>query len=88
MTQEYPAEETFNVVEEDSLPALTNISGLSVHEVIWIDIRSIQVKQNDGNKIVRVVTSEGTKDIVLGGRNSAYSIREGADVEERHHGTY
>jgi hypothetical protein len=58
---------TFNVVEEDSLPALTNISGLTVHEVIWIDIRGIQVKQNDGNKIVRVVTSEGTKDIVLGG---------------------
>ena len=64
------AEVTFNVVEEveeDSLPALTNISGLSVHEVIWIDIRGIQVKRNDGNKIVRVVTSEGTKDIVLGG---------------------
>ena len=61
------AEVTFNVVKEDSLPALTNISGLSVHAVIWIDIRGIQVKQNDGNKIVRVVTSEGTKDIVLGG---------------------
>jgi hypothetical protein len=61
------AEVTFNVVEEDSLPALTDISGLSVHELIWVDIRGIQVKQSDGNKIVRVVTSEGTKDIVLGG---------------------
>jgi len=61
------AEVTFNVVEEDSLPALTNVSGLSVHELVWIDIRGIQVKQNDGNKIVRVVTSEGAKDIVLAG---------------------
>jgi len=60
------AEVTFNVVEEDSLPALTNISGVSVHELVWIDIRSMQVKQNGGTKIVRVVTSEGTKDVALG----------------------
>jgi hypothetical protein len=60
------AEVTFNVVDEDSLPALTNISGVSVHELVWIDIRSMQVKQNGGSKIVRVVTSEGTKDVALG----------------------
>ncbi len=61
------AEVTFNVVEEDSRPALTNILGFSVHELIWIDIRGIQVKQNNGLKIVRVVTSEGTRDITFGG---------------------
>ena len=60
------AEVTFNVVDEDSLPALTNISGVSILELVWIDIRSMQVKQNGGSKIVRVVTSEGTKDVALG----------------------
>jgi hypothetical protein len=60
------AEVTFSVVEDDTLPAFRNVLGVSVHELIWIDIRGIQVKQSDGKKIVRVMTSKGTKDVVLG----------------------
>ncbi|MCU1269944.1 MAG: hypothetical protein JWN74_1238 [Acidobacteriaceae bacterium] len=60
-------EVTFNVVKEDGLPAFTDIVGISVHGLLWLDIRSIQLKTNGGKKIVRVVTSAGKRDIPLDG---------------------
>ena len=56
---------SFNVAEADGLPALNNISGVSVHKLFWIGIQTIQLMENQGQKMVRVVTSAGTKEFPL-----------------------
>jgi hypothetical protein len=56
---------SFNVTETDGLPALNNISGVSVHKFFWIGIQSIQLVEKQGQKLVRVVTSVGTKEFPL-----------------------
>ncbi len=55
-----------NVAETDGLPTLNNISGVSVHKIFWIGIQTIQLTQNQGQKVVRVVTSAGTKEFPIG----------------------
>lgn len=59
-------EVSFAVAEEDGLPALNNIAGVSVHKMFWFSIQSIQLKQNNGQKVVHVVTSGGTKEFPVG----------------------
>ena len=49
----------------DGGPSLTNIAGVAVHKVFWIDIQQVQLRQQDGQKIVRVVTGHGTRDLPL-----------------------
>jgi hypothetical protein len=49
----------FKSAETDSLPALNNISGVSVHKFFWIAIQTIQLIENQGQKMVRVVTPIG-----------------------------
>ncbi len=56
----------FNVAETDGLPALTNISGVSVHKFFWIGIQTIQVIENQGQKMVRVMTPIGTGEFPVG----------------------
>jgi len=56
---------SFNVAETDGLPALNNISGVSVHKFFWIGIQTIQLIETQGRKMVRVVTSAGTKEFPL-----------------------
>src|SRR5208282_481509 len=57
---------SFNVAETDGLPTLNNISGVSVHKLFWFDLQTIQLTQNQGQKIVRVATSGGTREFPLG----------------------
>lgn len=57
---------SFNVAETDGLPTLSNISGVSVQKFFWIDIQTIQLTQNQGQKMVRVVTSGGTREFPVG----------------------
>lgn len=59
-------EVSFGVAEQDGLPALQNIAGVSVHKLFWIDIQTIQLKQNQGQKFIQVATAHGSKDIPLG----------------------
>ncbi len=57
---------SFNVAVVDGLPSLNNISGVSVHKLFWIGIQTIQLINNQGQKMVRVVTSAGTKEFPVG----------------------
>jgi len=59
-------EVSFTVAEADGLPGLNNIAGVSVHKMFWFSIQSIQLKQNNGQKVVQVVTTGGTKEFPLG----------------------
>jgi hypothetical protein len=52
-------------VAQGNTPALSNITGVAVHKVFWIDIHSVQLKQDQGKKIVSVATSAGTKDFAV-----------------------
>lgn len=56
---------TFEVTQGDT-PSLSNITGVAVHKILWIDIHSIQLKENQGKKTVSVATSAGTKEFVVG----------------------
>jgi len=58
-------EVTFNVTQ-GGMPALSNITGVAAHKVFWIDIHSIELKQDQGKKIISVVTSAGTREFPVG----------------------
>jgi hypothetical protein len=55
----------FTVAQLNGLPVLSNIVGVSVHEVFWLDIQSLQLKEARGQKVLHVVTSAATRDITL-----------------------
>jgi hypothetical protein len=57
---------SFTVAEQSGLPALDAIAGVSVHKFLWFDMQSIQLKQNQGQKTIRVVTSGGAKEFAVG----------------------
>ena len=56
---------TFEVGSDGGSPCLSNIVGVAVHKVFWIDIQQIQLRQQDGQKMVHVVTGHGTRDFPL-----------------------
>jgi hypothetical protein len=56
---------TFTVAEQSGLPGLDAIAGVSVHKFLWFDMQSIQLKQNQGQKVIRVVTSGGAKEFAV-----------------------
>jgi hypothetical protein len=56
---------TFEVGSDGGNPYLGSITGVAVHKVFWIDIQQIQLRQQDGKKIVHVVTAHGTRDFPL-----------------------
>jgi len=56
---------SFNVSETNGLPALNNILGVSVYKFFWIGIQAIQLIENQGRKMIRIVTSVGTKEFPL-----------------------
>jgi hypothetical protein len=58
-------EVSFEVTQGDT-PTLSNIKGVAVHKMFWIDIHSIQLRQDQGKKIVSVATSAGTKEFPVG----------------------
>jgi hypothetical protein len=56
---------TFEIVLDGGDLSLSNIAGVAVHKVFWIDIQQVQLRQQDGQKIVHVVTGHGTRDFPL-----------------------
>jgi hypothetical protein len=56
---------TFEVGSDGGSPSLDNITGVAVHKVFWIDIQQIQLRQQDGQKLVHVVTEHGSRDSPL-----------------------
>jgi hypothetical protein len=56
---------SFAVAEQSGLPTLDAIAGVSVHKFLWFDMQSIQLKQNEGQKMIRVVTTGGTKEFAV-----------------------
>jgi len=56
---------TFEVGLDGGGPSLSNIAGLAVQKVFWIDIQQVKLRQQDGQKIVHVVTGHGTRDFPL-----------------------
>jgi hypothetical protein len=56
---------TFEVGSDGGNPSLSNIVGLAVHKVFWIDIQQVQLRQQDGQTMVHVVTGHGTRDFPL-----------------------
>ena len=61
----FQSQVSFEVDEQDGLPALQNIVGAAVHKFLWFTLQSIQIIDDQGQKAVRVVTSGGSKDIPL-----------------------
>ena len=55
----------FNVGLDGGNPSLSNITGVAVQKLFWIDIQQIQLLQQNGQKIVHVVTAHGTRDLPL-----------------------
>jgi hypothetical protein len=56
---------TFQVGLNGGNPSISDITGVAVHKVFWIDIQQVQLRQQGGQKIVHVVTGHGTRDIPL-----------------------
>jgi len=55
----------FTVAEQSGLPGIDAIAGVSVHKFLWFDVQSIQLKNNQGQKMVPVVTTGGTKEFAV-----------------------
>src|SRR5436305_7519284 len=53
---------TFTAPTENGLPAITDIRGVAVHKFLWLDLKQVAIRQDQEVKIVRVVTSGGTRD--------------------------
>jgi hypothetical protein len=56
---------TFDVGSDGGNPSLSNITGVAVHKVFWIDIQQIELRQQDGQKVLHVVTEHGARDFPL-----------------------
>lgn len=54
-----------NVGTIDGRTAITSISGLSAHKILWFAIQSLEWLTDEGQKILRVGTSAGTRDITI-----------------------
>jgi hypothetical protein len=55
----------FNVGTVDGRAVITSISGLSAHKILWFAIQSLEWLTAEGQKILRVGTSAGTRDIPI-----------------------
>jgi hypothetical protein len=56
---------TFQVCSDGDNPSLSNIAGVAVHKVFWIEIEQVQLRQQAGQKVLHVVTGEGSRDFPL-----------------------
>ena len=55
----------FNVSRESGLPMISNIQGVAAHKVFWFDIEKIELRENQGKRIIHIETSGGTRDFPL-----------------------
>lgn len=58
---------TFDVGTEEGFPTISNIQGVAAHKIFWFDITQIQLRQDQGKRILRVETSGGPRDFPLPG---------------------
>jgi hypothetical protein len=56
---------SFDVGDDGGQPTLSNIVGVAAHKFLWLDITEIQLRQNQGQQVLHVVTSGGTRDIPI-----------------------
>ena len=56
---------TFNVGMDGGFPTISGIQGAAAHKVFWIGITEIQLRENQGQKILHVETSAGARDFPL-----------------------
>jgi hypothetical protein len=56
---------TFDVGTAGGYPTINNIQGVAAHKVFWLDIREIQLRQDQGKRILHVETSAGARDFPL-----------------------
>ncbi len=56
---------TFDVGTDGGFPTITNIQGVAVHKLFWFDIKQIQLRQDQGKRILHVETSGGARDFPL-----------------------
>lgn len=56
---------SFDVGGDGGLVTFSNIVGVAAHKLFWIDVTEIQLRQNQGQRVLHVVTSEGSRDFAL-----------------------
>lgn len=56
---------TFEMGVESGNPSLSNIVGIAVHEGFWINIEQVQLRQQAGQRVLHVVTREGSRNFPL-----------------------
>lgn len=56
---------TFVVGTDGGLPTISNIQGAAAHKVFWFDITEIQLRQDQGRRFLRVVTSDGAREFPI-----------------------
>jgi len=56
---------TFDVGTDGGFPTINNIQGVAGHKLFWFDIKQIELRQDQGKRILHVVTSGGARDFPL-----------------------
>ncbi|MGA2482803.1 MAG: hypothetical protein ABSF92_06780 [Candidatus Acidiferrales bacterium] len=56
---------TFEAGTDGGFPTLSNIQGAQAHKVFWLNITEIQLRQDQGQRILHVATSGGARDFPL-----------------------
>ena len=56
---------TFDVGTNGGFPTINNIQGVAVHKLFWFNIKQIQLRQDQGKRILHVETSGGARDFPL-----------------------
>jgi hypothetical protein len=56
---------TFEFTNDSSLPRISNIQGVAAHKLIWLNIQQLELIQDQQQKVLRVMTSGGSRDFAL-----------------------
>ena len=56
---------SFSAGADGGLPSINNIQGAAAHKFFWLNITQIQLLEDQGKKILHVVTSAGARDFPL-----------------------
>ena len=56
---------TFTFIMDNSSPRIADIEGVAAHKFIWLDIEQLELIHDSQQKVLRVVTSGGSRDFVL-----------------------
>ena len=56
---------SFQITIDNGNPSISNISGVAVHKILWIDLQQVQIIEQNGQRMVHVVTAHGSRDFPL-----------------------